>query len=102
MTWQESEQICRSLEAAFNELPFVGVRWIGPDGTDVLLVPTSVSLDGTQIIVTIPGYLITQLGIANVYVINNPTANDPAEIAGPLTIEILPYTLYFPVMHDNQ
>jgi hypothetical protein len=86
----------------FNQLPFVGVRWFISGVADVLLVPTSVSLDGTQIIVTVPGNLITQIGSASVYVINNPTAGDPFEVAGPLTINIIPYTLYLPVMHKNQ
>jgi hypothetical protein len=86
----------------FNQMPFVGVRWFISGVADVLLVPTSVSLDGTQIIVTVPGNLITQIGSASVYVINNPTAGDPDEVAGPLTINIFPYTLYLPVLHKNQ
>ena len=86
----------------FNQLPFVGVRWFISGVADVILVPTSVSLDGTQIIVTVPGNLITQIGSASVFVINNPTAGDPFEVAGPLNINIIPYTLYLPVMHKNQ
>jgi hypothetical protein len=86
----------------FNQLPFVGVRWFISGVADVLLVPSSVSLDGTQIIVTVPGNLITQIKTASVYVINNPTAGDPLEVAGPLNIQIIPYIFYLPVLHKNQ
>ena len=85
----------------FNQLPFVGVRWFISGVVDVLLVPTSVSPDGTQIIVTVPGNLITQINTAYVYVINNPTAFDEREVAGPLSIKIIPYNWYMPVMQHN-
>ena len=83
---------------SFNQLPLIGVRWFFPPGTDVLLTPFYVSPDGTSLQVQIPAYLITQIGQASVWVGNNPTANDPAEIAGPVTINIIPYKYYCPLM----
>jgi len=83
----------------FNQLPWIGVRWFFPPSTDILLTPFYVSPDGTSLQVQVPASLITQIGQASVWVVNNPTANDPREEAGPVNINIIPYKYYCPLMN---
>ena len=75
--------------ANFNQLPNIGVRWIVP-GTNInqMIPPDSVSLNGTQLKVTIPAQWVNPVGLATFQIVNNPSASDAREVTGPLPVKI--------------
>ena len=81
----------------FIDPTYTVVRWLGPDNQLVILTTTFVSLDGMTLKANVPASLITQIGIADLWVINHPGAVIEFEIAGPLHLTIS-HLLYCPII----
>ena len=81
----------------FIDPTYTVVRWLGPDNQLVDLTTTFVSLDGMTLKANVPASLITQIGIANLWVVNHPGTINEFEIAGPLHLTI-EYLIYLPIV----